>query len=182
MPDTEEEEKDETPYETPAHQWSVDFLRDEFDKESDRAAVILVASLIDECLTALLKGHLVPIAQSQDALFDSATAPLATFSAKIDMAHRVGLLSAKLCRDIHLVRKIRNSFAHDIYGCSFSNGSVRARVDEIYKSMEGLDAEAEGQTRSKFLYTSCGVLWHLNNLIKETKSIGGGDEEWLYEE
>lgn len=181
MSQTEKNDAEDDDNKTPAHQWSVDFLHDEFDKESDRAAVILVASLIDECLTALLKSHLVPIAQSQDALFDSATAPLSTFSAKIDITHRLGIISAKLCRDIHLIRKIRNSFAHDIYGCSFSNGSVRSRVDEIYKSMTRLDAEDESETRQKFLYTSSGVLWLLNTRTKDMKPITNPSEEWLYQ-
>jgi hypothetical protein len=181
MEDDEEKSSEDSEYKTPSHQWSVDFLNDEFEKESDRAAVILVASLIDDCLTGLLKSYLVPIAQSQDSMFDSATAPMSTFSAKIDISHRIGLISAKLCRDLHLIRKIRNSFAHDIYGCSFDNGSVRARVDEVYNSICALEKEKESETRDKFLYLSSGILWHLNSLTQEIRSLHNPDEEWLYE-
>lgn len=139
-----------------------------------------MASLIDECLTALLKGYLVPIAQSQDSMFDSATAPLSTFSAKIDISHRIGLISAKFCRDLHLIRKIRNSFAHDIYGCSFENGSVRSRVDEVYNSICALKREKESETRVRFLYLSSGILWYLNSLTQEINSLNNPEEEWLY--
>ena len=165
---------------TPAHQWTVKFLYDEFEDESDRAAVILVASLMDEALLSLLNTYFVPIAQSQDPLFDNATAPLSTFSAKIDTAHRVGLLSVNLCRDIHLVRKIRNSFAHDIHGCSFSNGSVRSRIDELYKSVVGLDQEDDADPRRKFLYIACGILWSLNNKINQLEKLNPPELEYLY--
>lgn len=168
-------------YKTPSHQWTVDFLNNEFDKESDRAAVILVASLIDECLAGLLKSYLVPIAQSQDSLFDSATAPLSTFSAKIDFSHRLGLVSAKLCRDIHLIRRIRNSFAHDIYGCTFQNGPVRARVDELYKSATALNQQDNSESRQKFLYISSGILWHLNSLNQKGGSLDSPKGEWIYD-
>ena len=179
-PNTSQEEKNEN-HRSPPHQWTVDFLYKEFDKESDRAAVILVASLIDECLAALLKMYLVPIAQSKDSLFDSATAPLSTFSAKIDLSHRVGLLSANLCRDIHLIRKIRNSFAHDIYGCTFQNGSVRSRVDELFKSVVVLKQYGGLATRDKFLRIGGGILLYLNASTKDIDTLEHPAKEWLYE-
>jgi hypothetical protein len=36
-----------------------DILHSEFDKESDRAAVILAGSIVDELLKSLLSAHLV---------------------------------------------------------------------------------------------------------------------------
>ena len=132
-----EKKKEKEKYDKTDHQWTVDILDNEFRKESDRAVVILVASLLDEALTSSLKSYLTPIASSSDEIFDGSNAPLGTFSSKINMIHRLGLISSRFCRDLHLVRKIRNSFAHNIFGCTFENGSVKSRIDELIKSAIG---------------------------------------------
>lgn len=172
------------------HQWQIDFLLDQFSKESDRAAVILVASIIDETLETLLKSYLVPIPNAQDSLFDNATSPLSSFSSKIDMAFRVGLISGKFARDLHIIRKIRNAFAHDIYGCSFDNGKVRSRVRELENSVSrdwvdskekiGRDDDLLEGARGIFLFITGGMIWILNDLIKESVEIGEAQIEWIY--
>src|SRR5690348_13100633 len=91
-----------------------DLLHQEFSKETDRAAVIVAASMLDELLRTILVARLVPVSSATDELFDGANAPVGTFSARIEMAYRVGLVSVKFARDLHLVRKIRNDFAHNI--------------------------------------------------------------------
>ena len=105
-----------------AYQKQFQYLKEQFQKESDRAAVILVVSILEENLETLLRSYFVPIPSASDSLFDSVSGPLSNFSAKIDMVYRLGLISGKFARDLHIVRRIRNSFAHDIYGCSFENG------------------------------------------------------------
>lgn len=172
------------------HQWQFRFLLDQFSQESDRAAVILVASILDESLATLLKSYLVPIPTAQDSLFDSATSPLSNFSSKIDMAFRIGLISSKLARDIHIVRKIRNSFAHDIYGCNFGNGSVISRIKELENSMskswlkklEEIDRDDNllDGNRGKFLAISGAMIYTINDLIKNTTEINIASNEWFY--
>lgn len=169
-------------------QWKFNFLLEQFKKESDRAAVILVASMIDELLGILLKSYLVAIPSADDALFDNATSPLATFSAKVDISYRIGLISGKFARDIHIVRKIRNSFAHDIYGCSFENGSVKSRIKELEKSMpysvnitseKRSDNLLEGD-RGMFIYITGNMIWRLTSMINETMELKEAPMEWFY--
>jgi DNA-binding MltR family transcriptional regulator len=173
-------------------QWQWDFLKEQFGQESDRAAVILSASILDESLGTLLKSYLVPNPSSQDSLFDNATSPLSNFSSKIDMAYRIGLVSGKMARDIHIVRKIRNSFAHDVYGCSFSNGSVKSRIKELENSAskEFIDDFEEIRRkrsdnlydgeRGLFLILVGAMIWIISELIKEIKEIEESKIEWLY--
>ena len=116
-----------------ASHWE-DVLQKEFARESDRAAVILVASIFDNSLTELLRNYLVANPTSDDEIFDGANAPLSTFNAKINMSFRLGLVSSNLSRDLHLIRRIRNEFAHDIHHCSFEDSRIRSRVMELYKS------------------------------------------------
>jgi hypothetical protein len=103
---------------------------EEFRGESDRAAVILGASKLDQVLGMVLEKFLRPSANSTDDLFSN-NGPLGTFSAKIDLTYRLGLIDSTLCRSIHLTRRIRNNFAHEIYGASLSSGSHKDRVKSL---------------------------------------------------
>lgn len=184
---TVEKKTEKKPEKIRDENWQLVFLLEQFKKESDRAAVILVASIIDETLGTLLKSYLVPVPSSDDSLFDNATSPLSTFSAKIDITYRIGLISGKFSRDLHIVRKIRNSFAHDIYGCSFSNGSVKSRIKELENSFSistGIGnikrEDIQDGERGMFLYLTSAMIWKLNSLIKERKEILETDLEWFY--
>jgi hypothetical protein len=66
--------------------------------------------------TRLLRTFLIPCNTSEDPLFDGANAPLSTFNARIEMAYRLGVIDATFSRNLHLVRKIRNDFAHNVTG------------------------------------------------------------------
>jgi len=102
----------------------------EFKSESDRAAVILGTAKLDLLLYQLLAKFMVPNVGSEDELFDG-DAPLSTFHAKIQMAYRLGLIDRNFVRALHLIRKIRNSFAHETTGCNLSSGAHRNRVKEL---------------------------------------------------
>jgi hypothetical protein len=106
----------------------------EFAKESDRACVIVAGAMLDELLRSLLLAYLVPSTTSDDPLFDTVNAPLATFSARIEIAFRCGIISQRFARDLHLVRKIRNDFAHNIRDCNFDDTRVRSRVLALSRS------------------------------------------------
>jgi len=54
--------------------------------ESDRAALIIAAAMLDELLSELLRSRLVPSASRDDSLFDGPNAPFSSFSARIDIA------------------------------------------------------------------------------------------------
>lgn len=43
-----------------------------------------------------------------------ANGPLSSFSARIDILMGFGFISRDVYKDLHLVRKIRNRFAHDL--------------------------------------------------------------------
>lgn len=160
-------------------------LHDEFQKESDRAAVVLTASIMDELLRTLLAARLVPVTSSNDELFDGANAPLGTFSSRIEMAYRIGLISVKFARDLHLIRKIRNDFAHNIHGCSFEEVKVRARVTELCNS-HGIIARSPHRfkeplsVRDQFLESASWMIFLLNKQSSQMASIPAAHEEWGY--
>ncbi len=96
--------------------------------------MILAATLLDVGLDTLLRSFLITISTSDDELFDGGNAPLGNFSAKINLAFRLGLISDKYASDLHIIRKIRNEFAHNIHGCDFEHSSVKQRVLTLVKS------------------------------------------------
>jgi hypothetical protein len=103
---------------------------EEFDQETDRAAVILGAANIDELLYQLLSATLLPSTAANDELLDG-DGPLSTFSARINASHRLGLIDANMTRTLHVVRKIRNAFAHEVSGCTLASGAQADRVRQL---------------------------------------------------
>lgn len=175
---------DDVAHTSPRH-W-VEILSREFRGESDRACVILGATLLDTALESLLRVRLVANASSTDSLLDGANAPLASFSARIDMAHRLGLISARFARDLHIVRRIRNDFAHNISGCTFTDTSVRDRVTALSQSSgwarcHATWREAFGDTtKGHFEFVLGWMLWTLRVHINKTLTIQAAELEWGY--
>lgn len=112
---------------------------DEFIGESDRAAVILGVAKIDLLLYQIFQKYLVSIPSGKDDFLDS-DGPLGTFSAKINLAYRLGLIDNSTTRALHLIRKIRNDFAHEVEGCSLNSGSHRDRIRELIAPIKNLES------------------------------------------
>ena len=104
---------------------------EEFQAESDRACAVLGAAFLDEQLRALLEAFLVNDTKRVPDLFEDAAGPLATFSSRISMAYALGFLAPSEVRDLDLIRKIRNEFAHQLHGVSFASATVASRCAEL---------------------------------------------------
>jgi hypothetical protein len=108
----------------------IDALQEEFSGASDRASAIVAGAFLDEILQELLCTFLVEEPKGDKKLFEG-TGALATFSAKIEMSFRLGLISTEEHRTLHAVRGIRNDFAHVLGDISFQTTSVKARCKNI---------------------------------------------------
>jgi hypothetical protein len=111
-----------------------DPLKREFGKGTDRAYAIVAAALIEDLLERLHIKHFVPPASKEDSLFAGPNAPLGSFSAKIDLAYRLGFISARLCSDLHLLRKIRNRFAHEHGDFDFDVDPICGWIADLTRS------------------------------------------------
>jgi hypothetical protein len=105
------------------------FIED-FKKESDRAAVIIGAAKLDLLLYQILHKALQPCTASSDELLDGESA-LGTFHSRIHMVHRLGLIDDHFARALHLVRRLRNAFAHEPSTSTLDSASHRDRVREL---------------------------------------------------
>ena len=162
-------------------------LQQEFARESDRACVIVAVALLDSALECLLKSRLVACASSNDSLVDGSYAPISTFSARVDLAHRIGLISARFTRDLHLIRKIRNEFAHNITGASFEDASVRSRVLELSRSHCFADRNPDSRRqhfppgpKGDFQLSVSWMQWYLRDLASRVRPMDAAPQEWGY--
>jgi DNA-binding MltR family transcriptional regulator len=111
----------------------------EFQKETDRAAAVLGGAYLESRLEELLRSKFVGPSKLVDDLLRRQGA-LSSFSAKISIAYAVGLISKQAAEDLHVVRDIRNHFAHEPSGTSFKEIKVEkwVRKFNILKIIKGI--------------------------------------------
>jgi len=97
---------------------------EEMEATSDRAAAIVVASLVESRLTTALQMEMIDDQKVVNDLFRT-SGPLGSFSAKIDLAYLMQIVSADAYRDLLTMKKIRNLFAHDIAPLSFDTSPLK---------------------------------------------------------
>jgi DNA-binding MltR family transcriptional regulator len=122
---------------------------DQFDlsikAESTRAKVVLSVCYLDELLHQLVAMVLKPVG-SDDPLLDGSQAPLGSFSAKIELVYRMGIISEDTHSSLHLVRKIRNRFAHSLASCDFGDAQIRSWNADLHR----LNDHATPERRATF--------------------------------
>jgi hypothetical protein len=102
-------------------------------KESVRGSVIIAAAEIEDQLEELLKNRLLLCCEDSDQLFDGSNAPIGTMSSKIELAFRTGCINVKLRKSLHILRKLRNDFAHLSQEIGFDTQSVKDRTTNLLK-------------------------------------------------
>jgi hypothetical protein len=96
---------------------------EQLDKDSDRAAAVVGAAILDTRLTGSIKARLHSADDIDERMFRS-SGPLGSLSAKIDLAFMLGIVGRQAHRDLHTIRDIRNRFAHHLDIIDFRSQSV----------------------------------------------------------
>lgn len=99
------------------------------EKESDRGKVLISCGFLEEQLKQVLRAFMLEVSQAEE-LVEGGNAPLGTFNSRITACYVFGLLTQREHDDLHLIRKIRNDFAHDIH-TTFQTESVVNRCREL---------------------------------------------------
>jgi mannitol operon repressor len=86
----------------------------ELNKESDRGAVLICCSFVDELLRRTLAAFFIEN-KGRDALLGGFNAPLGNFSSRIAACYALGLISEIEYNDCEIFRRVRNRFAHQIH-------------------------------------------------------------------
>lgn len=107
-------------------------LLESFRLESDRGVVLVITAMVEKELEEQIILRLLPKAAAQDELLsNSVTAPISTFSTKIDLSYRIGLITNSERTVFHHLRKIRNRCAHDIDSQNFDKNHFRDHMRNI---------------------------------------------------
>lgn len=99
-----------------------EFLSD-LNRETDRGLALVSAALIDEKLGRTLLAFFCE-GKSANRLVSEPNGPLGTFSARTEACMALGLIDLAEYREILLVRKIRNLFAHAHKSLAFASAEV----------------------------------------------------------
>ncbi|EKD28375.1 MAG: putative mannitol operon repressor [uncultured bacterium] len=95
----------------------------ELQSETDRGLPLVASALIDKKLLATLQSFFC-IGKAANHLLIDNNAPLGSFSSRIEACFALGLIDEFEYKEISLIRKIRNEFAHSLHGFSFKNEKV----------------------------------------------------------
>lgn len=98
------------------------FSREIRAEKNDRGAAMLVCGFLDQCLKIAIVRTLPNNAAAMRLFEDRGV--LFDFSAKIAMAHALGLYGDQTRRNMDILRSVRNLFAHSIHALSFQTPEI----------------------------------------------------------
>lgn len=165
-----------------------DFAEDLLAERSARPLIIIGASKIEQLLFQILDTFLLPKRvkpKEQDELLQGDT-PLGTFSARIKICYRLGLIDETLRVTLELLRKLRNLCAHEV---SFDHAKppVREHLADFKGKVTGRssyqltkeryfdNAKLEGiEELQCLLLTICVLLEAIQQNVKRTSGLKKG--------
>lgn len=107
-------------------------LSKSLEAESDRGCVLVVSSLVENALEEHISARLIPKVGKDDELMSrSNNNPISTFSAKINLAYRLGIIPAHERKTYHQLRELRNACAHQIDQQDFNKIHFKDRVKNM---------------------------------------------------
>lgn len=157
------------------------FVEDLLGEKMPRPIIIVGASKIDDLLLRIIEKYFLPAREKEDELLKGDT-PLSTFSSRIKLTYRLGIIDDSLFRLLEQVRKIRNLCAHSIE-FDIKKSPSREHVNEIKKNLSTKTSYT--LTKSRFfsdafndtkelqclLITICVILEAIHEEIKQTKGL-----------
>lgn len=96
----------------------------------DRSCAILFGSYLEsETIDSITR--VAVHSEHMDKKLIRGAGPLSSFSARIDLLFAFGLVEENVFKDLHLIRKIRNKFAHEIDIHTFGTEPIMSWVNEL---------------------------------------------------
>ncbi len=134
----------------------------ELQRETDRGLPLVSAALIDEkLLETLLSFFCEERAGAAERLLMDPNAPLGTFSARIESCYALGLIDEHEYREITLVRKIRNLFAHSRHGLSFNDERIVGLCTSLTSPLPSGEAYSKASARFRFINATVSLILRL---------------------
>jgi DNA-binding MltR family transcriptional regulator len=124
-------------------------LASELVNESDRAIVILVATILDDALTELLaKRIIISLDQKQLDYIFRFEGPLGSFSSRIEVAYLFGFIDNNTRSHLTDIREMRNACAHSKQEMTFATKELLNVATRLSGSLR---ANTRAEVRLAFL-------------------------------
>jgi DNA-binding MltR family transcriptional regulator len=133
--------------------------------QTDRGCGIVAAAMLETVLERTLRKRFVD--GSAGALFVP-YGPLSSLSGKIDTCLALGLIVASEHRDLHVIRRIRNDFAHDLHKTSFDDEPMKSQVNGLALGVARLLGTQAKSTRKNFESAFAVLLGFLLQKLQKT--------------
>ena len=142
-----------------------------FNKESDRGAVLIAASMMDDVLMKLLQSFFLDAPEVQQ-LLSGFNAPLGTLHSRLLAAYGLGVIEEDEFRDASIIRRIRNEFGHTWQGATFETGRVADLCKQLGWRGPG---DVEVTSRGRFNFSIGALLmdwlWRARLVSREKRSL-----------
>src|SRR5207244_6119440 len=136
----------------------------------------------DYLLKQILSKFLLPNVGSSDDLLDTER-PLGTFGSRIHAAYRFGLINADFTRALHIFRRFRNTFAHEVAGTTFDHGPSKDRIRELSAPLKVFNVEfaefrdaffrGKPEIAADFYSVAVILIVRLEALLVDTEPLSG---------
>lgn len=139
----------------------IDFWKSESD-ENDRSLAISGAAIIDQQLKDLLHIYFIESPKDTNSLL-SPTGALGALGVRNQLSYVLGLIDEPTYKDIKLIQKIRNIFAHAHFKIDFSDPKINSLASnlEIPQWVGEPEDEKPNSPRGMYFSGVRGILWHL---------------------
>lgn len=102
------------------------------EEPSDRSAAIMAAGLCEQALLEMINTHMPDVgATARKEWFEGASAPFATFSAKIKLGRALAIYGPKTEDRLTRIKDIRNVFAHRSSPIKFTHPTIKQEVAKL---------------------------------------------------
>lgn len=101
-----------------------------YELDSDRAVAVVGTAIVENRLTSLLKAAM----KQDDIVFNDLfhpSGPLGSFGTKIRLAYLLCLIHEDVYKDLVIVAKIRNAFAHRVAIKSFDDQMIKDNIHNL---------------------------------------------------
>ena len=111
----------------------VQLIVDGLESQNDRSVALVGVALVEHFLERAIESNLrLPATKSEREFLFNARGPGSSFENKIYLGYTLKVTAEKTTRDLHLMRAIRNEFAHDMNEIAFASPHISNRIDEFH--------------------------------------------------
>jgi Mannitol repressor len=125
----------------------------DFGSQTDRGVAIIAVSILEQMLVIVLTKRMMPLTAKRYATLFGRMGLLSSFSAKIELALALGVISENLYYQIDALRKVRNTFAHRIEALTFEHPDVQKAMRTAHSRL----AVRLSDLKSDFLLRFAGI-------------------------